>query len=131
MKSWIRWVLILPAAIGALFGITAIYSIFLEVYVNIGFGKWGALFISIIYLFVGPAYFVKAGAKVAPKYSFYTSVVLAIVLFIYGELFMNKQHETNSVILLTIVSLSGLFYACYTVYKAEKKQASGEQSAEM
>lgn len=78
MKSWVKWILVLPAAIGAYVGVQIVVAVSGEIT-----GLW-TLLTQFIGALVCPIAFVEAGAITAPAYRHITSICLTIVLAIYS-----------------------------------------------
>jgi len=74
MKPWLRWILVLPAAIGSLAGIEAILliaSLIPHILPDI--------FIQILSCLICPIAFVTGGAKTAPSHRGATAICLTII----------------------------------------------------
>ncbi len=122
MNYWLRWILVLPAAIGTLIGIRTLNNIFVHVYVGLGFGMWAGLLINLFYSFVAPYTFIIAGAKVAPSHRFPASIALAILIaVIIGFLIYYSQLDFVATIIY-FISLVSIICACWKIYKESKRK---------
>jgi uncharacterized membrane protein HdeD (DUF308 family) len=80
--NWLRWVAVLPAAIGAYFGVQIVVGLAM-VYAN-GLDDSPDYKSQLICSIVGPCSLVLAGAKTAPKFRFVTALTLTVLHAIYS-----------------------------------------------
>jgi hypothetical protein len=82
-KSWViqtlRWIAVLPAAVGAFFAIQLLILL-MDATMAEGRATW---FLQLINSFAGAYAFVFAGAHTAPKHQFIVGIVLAVVLSVF------------------------------------------------
>ncbi len=80
--DWLRWVAVLPAAIGAYFGVQIAVGLVM-VFEN-GLDDSPDYKSQFICSIVGPYFLVLAGSKTAPKFRFVTALTLTVLHAIYS-----------------------------------------------
>ena len=119
LKTWVRWLLVLPAAVGAFLGIQLVMVIVLWVEPN----RWAQLLNSL----AGPFCFVYAGARVAPDKPTVVAVVLAVICATFYAVVVTKALVTHSyepmgwLVLTSIVSVVAAIVACIQIHQADSK----------
>jgi hypothetical protein len=124
IPNWLRWVLVLPAAIVSYFAIQIVIAImnsftpFPESFENI--------FCQLINSVAGPYCFVVAGTMLAPKYNFIVSITLTVLYVIINTtiLVIAIMNGSSTIPLwwLIITSILGIIttiYACARFHKEE------------
>ena len=103
--NWLRWVLVVPATVGAYCGIQIVVAIgnsfspVPEIFINI--------FCQIVNSVAGPYCLVGAGAKTAPNNNFVVAIVLTVVHAIFNGVV---------VILGIISSMYGPWYIAWLIF---------------
>jgi hypothetical protein len=123
MKAWFKWVLVLPAAVGA-YAATQILLVIGSVFFPGSFGDIWTQFIGSI---LCPIAFVWAGAKTAPAHRFITGMVLTVLLTIAYTIAVvltvsKHTHDTAWIcwlITCDAVGLAGAIGACLGLRKEE------------
>lgn len=123
---WLRWILVLPAAIGAYFGIQ--FAVAIANSIGLGPEWFVNIYCQIINSIIGPYCLIMAGAKTAPDYHFIVAVVLtAIHLVAAGYIVTYAIISNNHVDPLWWLTLSMVFgitatiVACIQCHKNERK----------
>lgn len=102
LPNWLRWVLVVPAAIGAYCGIQIVVAIgnsltpIPEVFLNI--------FCQFVNSVAGPYCLVWAGAKTAPSNNFVVAIVLTVI------------HAILNGVVVTLGIVSGAYSAGYIAW---------------
>lgn len=133
MNNWLRWILVLPTAVGAYIVVQV-----LNVIINpwfLGFGTIGNLATQLFNSFAGPVAFIITGAKVAPNHRFFTGLVLAALhtLLIGGSLMLSifnyNQYSTPTwlIVLSCVVSLIATAGACAILYQEHIEEKAMEE----
>ena len=144
MPVWLRWLLVLPAALGACVGIqiVVIFGNLITWPDSIPFRKF---FIEIINSIAANYCFVIIGAKTAPKHRFVVGVILATAYTVFGItvaatflIIGGSPYLTwwpipiTSVVLLLIVGIVGIIAAigaCIQLHRTELAERSPELSS--
>lgn len=130
MPHWLKWILVLPAAIGAFVGVQILVvagSLFLDS------GSGYAQFASAL---LCPAAFVSAGSRVAPVYRHITAICLTILVAILSTAIVTKvvmdRHETRSGLAwLVICGVAGIVVCVFECHSFnEEEPAQGSRSRE-
>jgi uncharacterized membrane protein len=138
MKNVLRWILVLPAAIGAYFAAVLMQNLLLYIFSrptgDSGAAWWAVilnnlpLVTDIIFRTIGIYFFVIVGVAVAPKGKFATSLVLATticILFIGGTLFVIlsgiAQHPIAAIWAEMLLACAVASIACIQEYRKEQQ----------
>ena len=125
--SWLRWMLVMPAAVGAAIVVPLIISI-----ANSSFGNdfsWAQVWIRVIQDFIFGYIFVLVGAGVAPKYQLNVSFGLTIIMVViaaglwFTMLDRGSLHQTSQLLYWTMVNglaIVGAVGGLLSVYESSK-----------
>ena len=124
MKPWLRWVLVVPAAIGAFAGVQiviALLSLVGDFFWSTGSAHWTEFVNSI----AGPYAFVYYGAKTAPKHQFFTSICLTVLFAVLAAVivtayFMKGFGNGLANFWLVVCSLVGVVTTIVTCIEVRK-----------
>jgi hypothetical protein len=109
IKEWLRWIAVLPAAVGAYFGIQVL----------VGLGSYFTSGMDVDYLsqlicsIAGPYCLVWVGAKTAPRYRFVTALALAIVHAVANVLIVTlavvfAKRDSTSIWWIVVCGIAGV-----------------------
>ena len=136
MKPWLRWILVIPAAIGAYAGVQiaiAIMSLIGDFFWETGSARWTQLINSA----AGPAAFVWYGSKTAPVHRFITSIsltvllaiamsVLATLVFSHG---IGTKWENVWLVVCGVIGVVSSIIACYSIHEEEQNEIKAREWA--
>lgn len=113
-RVWLRWLLVLPAAVSAFFAIQLVMAVVTWFEPD----RWSQFINSI----AGPFCFVYAGAKVAPKNSVAVAVVLTVICAVFYAvvvtlgLIARVADSEVWVILTSTVAIAAAIVACLQIH---------------
>ena len=84
LPDWLRWVLVLPVAVGAWVGAQISIMAIGNVFYPMGLWNLATWFVKIATIAVAPYGLVWAGAQTAPRHSFTVAIVLTVVHAIFA-----------------------------------------------
>lgn len=121
---WMKWILVLPAAIGACVGII-IFTVVIDAFVSIS-DLWIQFFGGLLC----PVVFVLAGTMTAPAYRRIISICLTIVVALFSVYVaiwtidkLETRWELVWMIILRLVGIAGAIGVCYA-FRTEKQEQS-------
>jgi DNA-directed RNA polymerase subunit RPC12/RpoP len=79
LPDWLRWILVLPASIGAYWAIQFLIILLSLLSPSEGFIEPRSTYIQFINSIAGPVCFILTGAKIAPKYQFIVALCLTVL----------------------------------------------------
>lgn len=121
MPQWIRWVLILPAAAVASILIPIIWALLQRIFM-------GESFLDFVYLYAQSFFmgvlFVYVGSIVAPKRQFVVSLILLLLITIFGVLMFMGNFVTNtassfSMLIHALLIIIGGSVIVYKIHEGE------------
>ena len=132
MKPWLRWIFVLPAAIGAFAGVQML--IITGSLIGIVDSSGGNLWIQFISAVLCPVAFVWCGSKTAPAYRFFTSICLTVLFSMLATIlatlvFTHTVETKSSNGWLAICALAGIISSivtCYAIHEKEKADREAE-----
>ena len=128
IPNWLRWFLILPGTFLILF--VTVFIVKISLSLLWGSNNFDAFIGEAVASGLGSYAFVWVGAKIAPKYNFFVSVALGLVLiFMLGSAFYLKiffeDHSSTSWPLLIVcggVNIFAIIWATITVRESAEIQ---------
>jgi hypothetical protein len=144
MKTWLRWILVLPAAVAAYFGVQ-IAVIVVEAINDFFWDSHSVRWTQFVNSVAGPAAFVWCGAFVAPGYRFVTAICLSIVMTIFESVVATLVFYSGSrtldfegwwLIGMGVAGLVACVIACVVVREKEdeetkERERQAEREAEL
>ena len=130
MQPWLKWILVLPAAIGAYVGVQLLVILGSLI---LGTGELITQFVGAV---LCPIAFVSAGSRVAPLYRLLTSVCLTVLVAIYSAVvttwaFFGKVPYTKSdltwFIVCGVAGIVACIFQCHGFYLEERKNLTEYQ----
>jgi hypothetical protein len=110
MKTVLRWVAVLPAAVAASVAVQLL---------NILFGMFFPAFVIQLWnCWIGTAVFVFAGCYTAPRFKFAVGITLSLIMAMLLGIYLFLGPENHSwfyFLLMAAISLAALVYACVIV----------------
>lgn len=125
MKPWLRWVLVLPAAVGAYAGA----QVLVIIGSLIGFFDGGDTWAQFIGSILCPAAFVWFGSKSAPSHRLLTAICLAVLLSMllyWAAQLLSDMGVTRAsnvyvwTVICDLASILSSILTCYAIYEQEK-----------
>ena len=129
IPDWLRWILVIPAAIGAYAAsqvVIGLLSLVSDFFWSTGSARWTQLMNSA----AGPAAFVWYGSRVAPRYRFSTSICLAVLLSMAVTAFvtfffsrgLGTKWENVWFVICAVVEIISSIVACHSIQKADANE---------
>ena len=126
-RPWVRWVLVIPAALGVWAGIQLflaflIIAPFYSTLMESLYGRWITILKEFVFYAVAPYWAIIAGAKTAPTRAFQVALVLAVlIIFAQFVLVFFLIAEGSEIVSWLIVGSIGMVAAVsLAVYQIKK-----------